>query len=376
MLRLPNGSLVPGDQEIVDLEPAANDILVYSSGWEIAENRSWEVKARVGTIEQAAGSNEVLIKTPEGYAKRSLPERTDWQPGDFAFFNEYPTIFQVVSRSEGSASHSDTTTDISNFRIDLDPERFQWDFFVGSPETRRAAKQIVSLYATSEGRERISNLKVDPVRGVLFAGPPGTGKTFLAQIMAAQSGATFYLVTTASLGGHLVGESEERLEAIYRDAAEQEMSMIFVDEIEVLTKDRSSTVEHGSRLVNVFLTNMDGVVSPDNVLTIGATNRITDIDRALRRPGRFDREVFFQLPNKQDRLEILQSRTPVLAESIDFESVSEKTEGWTAADLRSILQYAGELAVLDDRSKVFNDHFLLGFEKAATSRAARLETEK
>lgn len=376
MLRLPNGSLVPGDQEIVDLEPAANDILVYSSGWEIAENRSWEVKARVGTIEQAAGSNEVLIKTPEGYAKRSLPERTDWQPGDFAFFNEYPTIFQVVSRSEGSASHSDTTTDISNFRIDLDPERFQWDFFVGSPETRRAAKQIVSLYATSEGRERISNLKVDPVRGVLFAGPPGTGKTFLAQIMAAQSGATFYLVTTASLGGHLVGESEERLEAIYRDAAEQEMSMIFVDEIEVLTKDRSSTVEHGSRLVNVFLTNMDGVASPDNVLTIGATNRITDIDRALRRPGRFDREVFFQLPNKQDRLEILQSRTPVLAESIDFESVSEKTEGWTAADLRSILQYAGELAVLDDRSKVFNDHFLLGFEKAATSRAARLETEK
>lgn len=376
MLRLPNGSLVPGDQEIVDLEPAANDILVYSSGWEIAENRSWEVKARVGTIEQAAGSNEVLIKTPEGYAKRSLPERTDWQPGDFAFFNEYPTIFQVVSRSEGSASHSDTTTDISNFRIDLDPERFQWDFFVGSPETRRAAKQIVSLYATSEGRERISNLKVDPVRGVLFAGPPGTGKTFLAQIMAAQSGATFYLVTTASLGGHLVGESEERLEAIYRDAAEQEMSMIFVDEIEVLTKDRSSTVEHGSRLVNVFLTNMDGVASPDNVLTIGATNRITDIDRALRRPGRFDREVFFQLPNKQDRLEILQSRTPVLAESIDFESVSEKTEGWSAADLRSILQYAGELAVLDDRSKVFNDHFLLGFEKAATSRAARLETEK
>ena len=274
MLRLPNGSLVPGDQEIVDLEPAANDILVYSSGWEIAENRSWEVKARVGTIEQAAGSNEVLIKTPEGYAKRSLPERTDWQPGDFAFFNEYPTIFQVVSRSEGSASHSDTTTDISNFRIDLDPERFQWDFFVGSPETRRAAKQIVSLYATSEGRERISNLKVDPVRGVLFAGPPGTGKTFLAQIMAAQSGATFYLVTTASLGGHLVGESEERLEAIYRDAAEQEMSMIFVDEIEVLTKDRSSTVEHGSRLVNVFLTNMDGVASPDNVLTIGATNQI------------------------------------------------------------------------------------------------------
>lgn len=376
MLRFPNGVLVPGDQEIIKLEPTANDILVYSSGWEIVENRSWEVKMQVGTIEQAVELNEVLIKTSEGYAKRSLPEQTNWQPGDLAIFNEHPTIFQVVSKAESSVSNRIMTTDISNFRITLDPERFHWDLFVGSPETRRTAEQIVRLYATSEGRERISNLNVDPVRGVLFAGPPGTGKTFLAQIMAAQSGATFYLVTTASLGGHLVGESEERLEAIYRDAAEQEMSIIFIDEIEVLTKDRSSSVEHGSRLVNVFLTNMDGVASSDNVLTIGATNRITDIDRALRRPGRFDREIFFKLPNKQDRLEILQSRTPVIAESIDFEAVSEKTAGWTAADLRSILQYAGELAVIDDRSKVFNDHFLLGFEKAASSRAARIETEK
>ena len=108
-------------------------------------------------------------------------------------------------------------------------------------------------------------MKVDPVHGILFAGPPGTGKTFLAQIMAAQSKSAFYLVTTASLGGQLVGQSEERLEAIYEDAAKQEMSIIFVDEIDVLTKDRSNAYEHGSRLVNVFLTNMDGVGAPENV---------------------------------------------------------------------------------------------------------------
>ena len=121
--------------------------------------------------------------------------------------------------------------------------------------------------------------------------------------MAAQSKSAFYLVTTASLGGQLVGQSEERLDAIYEDAAKQEMSIIFVDEIDVLTKDRSNAYEHGSRLVNVFLTNMDGVGAPENVLTIGATNRISDIDRALRRPGRFDREVYFRLPNQMDRLE-------------------------------------------------------------------------
>ncbi|MGV0362767.1 ATP-binding protein [Corynebacterium minutissimum] len=376
MVRLPNGLLLAGDQEIKTLSPKVGDILVYSSGWEIASDESWEVKAQIGVIEQKSGPDEILIKTPDGYAHKLVHRNARWSLGDYALFNESSSILRVIPQEAARKSTIEDEASASKFRIDLDPERFHWDYFVGSHEILTDAKQIVELYTTLEGRELISQMKVDPVHGILFAGPPGTGKTFLAQIMAAQSGSAFYLVTTASLGGQLVGQSEERLEAIYEDAAKQEMSIIFVDEIDVLTKDRSNAYENGSRLVNVFLTNMDGVGAPENVLTIGATNRISDIDRALRRPGRFDREVYFRLPNQMDRLEILKSRTPTLASDIDFDKISSQTEGWTAAELRSILQYSGELAVIEGRSRIYNDHFLLGFEKATTARNARKGEEK
>lgn len=376
MVRLPNGLLLAGDQEIKTLSPKVGDILVYSSGWEIASNQSWEVKAQIGVIEQEVGPDGVLIKTPDGYVQKLVHRNTRWSLGDYALFNESSSILNVIPQEAARKSTIEDDVSASQFRVDLDPERFHWDYFVGSHEILSDAKRIVELYTTPEGRELISQMKVDPVHGILFAGPPGTGKTFLAQIMAAQSGSAFYLVTTASLGGQLVGQSEERLEAIYEDAAKQEMSIIFVDEIDVLTKDRSNAYEHGSRLVNVFLTNMDGVGAPENVLTIGATNRISDIDRALRRPGRFDREVYFRLPNQMDRLEILKSRTPTLANDIDFDKISSQTEGWTAAELRSILQYSGELAVIEGRSRIYNDHFLLGFEKATAARNARKGGEK
>lgn len=376
MVRLPNGLLLAGDQEIKTLSPKVGDILVYSSGWEIASDESWEVKAQIGVIEQKSGPDEILIKTPDGYSHKLVHRNARWSLGDYALFNESSSILRVIPQEAARKSTIEDEASASKFRIDLDPERFQWDYFVGSHEILTDAKQIVELYTTLEGRELISQMKVDPVHGILFAGPPGTGKTFLAQIMAAQSGSAFYLVTTASLGGQLVGQSEERLEAIYEDAAKQEMSIIFVDEIDVLTQDRSNAYENGSRLVNVFLTNMDGVGAPENVLTIGATNRISDIDRALRRPGRFDREVYFRLPNQMDRLEILKSRTPTLASNIDFDKISSQTEGWTAAELRSILQYSGELAVIEGRSRIYNDHFLLGFEKATTARNARKGEEK
>ncbi|WP_411702727.1 AAA family ATPase [Corynebacterium sp. LaCa142] len=209
MVRLPNGLLLAGNQEIKTLSPKVGDILVYSSGWEIASDESWEVKAQIGVIEQKSGPDEILMKTPDGYAHKLVHKNARWSLGDYALFNESSSILRVIPQEAARKSTIEDEASASKFRIDLDPERFQWDYFVGSQEILTGAKQIVELYTTLEGRELISQMKVDPVHGILFAGPPGTGKTFLAQIMAAQSGSAFYLVTTASLGGQLVGQSEE-----------------------------------------------------------------------------------------------------------------------------------------------------------------------
>jgi len=209
MVRLPNGLLLAGDQEIKTLSPKVGDILVYSSGWEIASDRSWEVKAQIGVIEQEVGPDGVLIKTPDGYVQKLVHRNTRWSLGDYALFNESSSILNVIPQEAARKSTIEDDVSASQFRVDLDPERFHWDYFVGSHEILSDAKRIVELYTTPEGRDLISQMKVDPVHGILFAGPPGTGKTFLAQIMAAQSKSAFYLVTTASLGGQLVGQSEE-----------------------------------------------------------------------------------------------------------------------------------------------------------------------
>lgn len=117
---------------------------------------------------------------------------------------------------------------------------------------------------------------------------------------------------------------------------------------------------------------MDGVSAPDNVITIGTTNRVDDIDKALRRPGRFDREVTFRNPNREDRLAILTSQSRKTADNLDYEAVADATEGWTAAELGAIWQHAGELTVIAERNNIYNDYFLMGFERAQTARTRRL----
>ena len=370
ILELPNGRFVLGDHKLVALSPKPGDVFISADNWEEAPSEVWQKITHVGRVQEIEG-NSVILKFNEALFHRLIPKDLEVSQGQTVLFDEGPEILDSWNHMGSVGSIPSSKESIDSFRTELDPERFKWEAFAGSHETRNQAQDIVSIHANLDSRKKLKDLGIDPLRGVLFEGPPGTGKTFLAQIMAAQSGASFYLVTTASLGGRLVGESEERLEAIYEDAAKQTLSFIFIDEIEVLTKDRSGDQEHGSRLVNVFLTNMDGVKAPDNVITIGTTNRISDIDKALRRPGRFDREVAFRTPNHNDRIEILRSGSRKTIEPLDYKLVAEMTDGWTAADLEAIWQFAGELTVKSGRKAIFNDHFLMGYERAKLVRINR-----
>lgn len=117
---------------------------------------------------------------------------------------------------------------------------------------------------------------------------------------------------------------------------------------------------------------MDGVDSPTNVITVGTTNRVGDIDRALRRPGRFDRELTFRSPDLEDRKAILSSGNYVRSENFDYEKIADATDGWTAAEVGAIWQYAAEMTVLSERTRIAYDHFIMGFERAKCSRDRRL----
>lgn len=367
---MPDGTLIAGDAEVSELDAEDGDVVILGDGWETGTEKDWEPQQDVGVVEHVNNS-VAIIRGNRGLIVRTIPDGQAVETGNSVLFDARPVLLDVVAKRPTQISPLDNEFDVDSVRSSPNKE-LNWQDFSGFPDLVREAQDIVAVHTRSESRKKLVGLRVPPVRGILFEGPPGTGKTYLAQIMAAQSGATFYLVTTASLGGRLVSESEQRLEAIYADAASKEMSIVFVDEIEVLTRDRGSEQDHSSRLVNVFLTNMDGVNSADNVITIGTTNRVGDIDRALRRPGRFDREVTFRHPDLADRLAILSARPYSTAGDIDYQAVANETAGWTAAELGAIWQHAGELTVIADRNSIHNDHFLVGFERARTARDNRL----
>ncbi|SES77627.1 transitional endoplasmic reticulum ATPase [Methanococcoides vulcani] len=191
--------------------------------------------------------------------------------------------------------------------------------------------------------EIFQRLNVEPPKGVILYGPPGTGKTLIAKAVAGESRANFLYIAGPEIMGRFYGESEERLRKIFEEAAENAPSIIFIDEIDSIAPKRENvTGEVERRVVAQLLTLMDGMEERGQIVVIGATNRVDSIDPALRRPGRFDREIEIGVPDSDDRLEILQihTRGMPLSEDVDLEYLADHTQGFVGADLLSLVQEA------------------------------------
>ncbi|MEM2554120.1 MAG: CDC48 family AAA ATPase [Nitrososphaerota archaeon] len=191
--------------------------------------------------------------------------------------------------------------------------------------------------------EIFQKLGVEPPKGVLLYGPPGCGKTLLAKAVANESDANFILVNGPEIMSKYYGETEARFREIFKRAEENAPSIIFIDEIDAIAPKRGEvTGEVEKRVVAQLLALMDGLESRGQVIVIGATNRIEAIDPALRRPGRFDREIEIGIPSKNDRKEILQihTRGMPLSSDVNLDTLAEITKGYTGADLAALCREA------------------------------------
>ena len=191
--------------------------------------------------------------------------------------------------------------------------------------------------------ELFERLGIEAPKGVLIYGPPGTGKTLLARAVASESEANFVHIGGPELVSKFVGESEEKLRQIFKDAQENAPSIIFMDEIDAIAPKREEvTGEVERRMVSQLLTLMDGLKTRGQVIVIGATNRINSIDPALRRPGRFDREVELGVPDRTGRKEILQihTRSMPLGEDVSIDELASITHGYTGADVSALTREA------------------------------------
>jgi len=205
----------------------------------------------------------------------------------------------------------------------------------------KAMREIVELPLRHP--ELFSRLGVDAHSGILLYGPPGCGKTLIAKVLASESEANMYSINGPEIMNKYYGETEARLRDIFKEAKENSPSIIFIDEIDAIAPKREEAYgDVEKRVVAQLLALMDGLTERGNVIVLGATNRPDSIDPALRRPGRFDREVEISVPNEDGRLEILQihTRGMPLADDIDLKDLTLELHGYTGADIKSLCREA------------------------------------
>ncbi|OLY79796.1 Spermatogenesis-associated protein 5 [Smittium mucronatum] len=264
----------------------------------------------------------------------------------FGAFREFRTPPSSSKNLENVDSINDAGLDYSNIG--------------GLNSQIRQIKEMIELPLLKP--ELFTKYGLSPPRGVLLYGPPGTGKTMLAKAVAYQTKANVIIINGSEIATKYFGESETKLTNLFNKARKNSPSIIFIDEIDALCPKRSSlnTSATESRIVTTMLTLMDGFSStyhhgnegldtlPDRVVVIGATNRPNSLDEALRRPGRFDREIEIPVPSSSDRLEIMSvilKKVPNSLTDKQIASITEKLHGFVGADIMALCREAGLLAI-------------------------------
>lgn len=266
---------------------------------------------------------------------------------------------------------------IDRFGDDLDPASFVIDpgdvtlaDFGGSRALVERALELARV--ALDPAQRLQRIGVNPVKGILFTGPSGTGKTHLARVLSKELSTRFYLVDGPEIINKWVGESEQRLRSLFRHAEEHAPSIIFFDELDSIVARRGDDApEYVSRFVGQFLTALDGFEPNHGVLVIASTNLPGALDTALLRPGRLTFKLEFDgHPSPEDRRKILQASARGVhgAEHADWRVLVEATDGWSAAELAMIWTEAGVLAVVDQRDELCAEDVDAGLVRAARNR--------
>ncbi|MFX1306281.1 MAG: CDC48 family AAA ATPase [Promethearchaeota archaeon] len=225
-------------------------------------------------------------------------------------------------------------------------ERVTYEDIGGLEETIQKIREIIELPIRHP--ELFERIGIDPPKGILLYGPPGTGKTLIAKAVASETDAHFITISGPEIMSKFFGQSEENLRNIFQEAKENATSIIFLDELDSIAPKRDESKNQvESRVVAQLLSLMDGLKSRGETIIIGATNKVNNIDIALRRPGRFDREIEIKVPDTNGRYEILliHTRGMPLDEDVNLRFIAEKTHGFVGADIKSLCKESAMLAI-------------------------------
>jgi transitional endoplasmic reticulum ATPase len=222
-------------------------------------------------------------------------------------------------------------------------EHWTWDSLILAPAIKAQLQQLQSVIEDPDSARRFG---VDPPTGLLLAGPPGTGKTTVAKVLAAQAHASFYPISGADVMSKWVGQSEQNIRQLFERARDNRPSIIFIDEIDAIAGRRGESLGTHDSHVNQLLAEIDGVTGQRGVFVVGATNRPDQLDPALLRGGRLSRTIVLGLPDEADRLAMLRlhtARMPTVG--VDLADLARRADGFSPADLKSLAQEAALAAM-------------------------------
>ena len=273
--------------------------------------------------------------------------------------------FAVVSTQPGGITVVGQNTEVELHESPIDVSKLEgvtnlvdvsYEDIGGLKEEVKKVREMIEI--PLKRPELFEKLGIAPPKGVLMHGPPGTGKTLLAKAVASESDAHFILINGPEIMSKYVGGSEENLREYFEEAEANSPSIIFIDELDAIAPKREDTNgETERRTVAQLLTLMDGLKSRGQVVVIGATNRPDSLDPALRRPGRFDREIEIGVPDADERKEVLEihTRNMPIAEDVDLNKLANTTHGFVGADLESLCKEAAMRVVRRILPEIKND---------------------
>lgn len=288
----------------------------------------------------------------EHLKEEMVQNRTPVAPGAILYIHFHHSVAGTLYKVLDVAGAPGIVTEDTDVILDAVPEGFgnnlsldvTFEDLGGLGSEIRLVQELIQLPLQYPGIYR--QVGIQAPRGIIFYGPPGTGKTRLAQAIANEVNAEFYYINGPEVIGTTYGESEGNLRKIFGEASHHAPSVIFIDEIDALAPKRGETGSHSdTRIVAQILSLMDGLTQVDGIIVIATTNRIDALDVALRRPGRFDREIFIVPPNEVGRLQILQIHTremPLSKGASDYlPDLAANTHGFVGADLMELCREAG-----------------------------------
>jgi transitional endoplasmic reticulum ATPase len=321
-----------------DVEPAARLAVVIPEGLRIQGDIAAYIHDKLANRAVSPGKTVSVtmgFRSLNGSSNRRIPVKiVGSEPGGTVVVTDSTTIDIVEEPTDSDDEETESA--------DADPPGITYEDVGGLDSELDAVREMIEL--PMRHPELFQALGIEPPQGVLLHGPPGTGKTLIAKAVANEIDAGFQTISGPEIMSKYYGESEERLREVFETAESEEPAIVFIDEIDSIAPKRGDTegsVEH--RVVAQLLSLMDGLGDHGQITIIGTTNRIDAVDPALRRGGRFDREIEVGAPDANGRGEILRihTREMPLADDVDLDAYASNTHGFVGADLESVVREAG-----------------------------------